>query len=56
MVVEESRIFEVCAFRALQLQQSELIQSETLLGVMTIADEADRQLDVATESMTVLAA
>jgi hypothetical protein len=44
MLVEESRIFQVSTFSTLQLHQSELDQSEVLLDVMTIADEADRQL------------
>jgi hypothetical protein len=44
MLVEESRIFQVTTFGTLQLHQSELKQSDVLLDVMTIADEADRQL------------
>jgi hypothetical protein len=44
MLVEESRIFQVSTFSTLHLHQSELDQSEVLLDVMTIADEADRQL------------
>ena len=44
MLVEESRIFQVTTFGTLHLHQSELEQSEVLLDVMTIADEADRQL------------
>jgi|HubBroStandDraft_6_1064221.scaffolds.fasta_scaffold555716_2 hypothetical protein len=44
MLVEESRIFQVTTFGTLQLHQSELDQSEVLLDVVTIADEADRQL------------
>jgi hypothetical protein len=44
MLVEESRIFQVTTFGTLHLHQSELDQSEVLLDVMTIADEADRQL------------
>jgi hypothetical protein len=44
MLVEESRIFQVTTFGTLQLHQNELNQSDVLLDVMTIADEADRQL------------
>jgi hypothetical protein len=44
MLIEESRIFEVSTFSALHLHRSELDQSKTLLDVITIADEADRQL------------
>ena len=44
MLVEESRIFQVTTFGTLHLHQSELDQSEVLLDVMSIADEADRQL------------
>ena len=44
MLVEESRIFQVATFGTLHLYQSELDQNQVLLDVMTIADEADRQL------------
>jgi hypothetical protein len=44
MLVEESRTFQVTTFGTLQLHQNELDQSEVLLDVITIADEADRQL------------
>jgi hypothetical protein len=44
MLVEESRIFQVTTFGTLQLHQRELDQSEVLLDVVIIADEADRQL------------
>jgi len=44
MLVEESRIFQVTTFGTLHLHQSELDQSEVLLDVIAIADEADRQL------------
>lgn len=44
MLVEESRLFEVCTFSTLHLHRSNLIQSEALSDVVTIADEADRQL------------
>jgi hypothetical protein len=45
MLVEESKIFEVSTFMTLHLHQSELIQSQALLDVMIIADEADKQLE-----------
>jgi len=48
MLVEESRIFQVSVFNTLHLHQSELDQSQVLLDVIVIADEADTQL---TESM-----
>jgi hypothetical protein len=44
MLVEESRIFQVTTFGTLHLHQSELDQSDVLLDVIVIADEADRQL------------
>jgi len=44
MLVEESRILQVTTFGTLHLHQGELDQSQVLLDVMTIADEADRQL------------
>jgi len=44
MLVEESRIFQVTTFGTLHVHQSELDQSEVLLDVIIIADEADRQL------------
>ena len=44
MLVEESRIFPVTTFGTLHLHRSELDQDQVLLDVMTIADEADRQL------------
>jgi hypothetical protein len=45
MLVEESQIFEVSTFLTLHLHQSEMIQSQALLDVITIADEADKQLE-----------
>jgi hypothetical protein len=45
MLVEESQIFEASTFLTLHLHQSELIQSQALLDVITIADEADKQLE-----------
>jgi hypothetical protein len=44
MLVEESRIFQVSTFGTLHHHQTELDQDQVLLDVMTIADEADRQL------------
>jgi hypothetical protein len=44
MLVEESRLFQVCTFHTLYLNQSELDQGQVLLDAMIIADEADRQL------------
>jgi hypothetical protein len=44
MLIEESRVFQVATFGALQLHQSELDQSQVLLDVMVIADEVDAQL------------
>jgi hypothetical protein len=44
MLVEESRILQVCAFKTLHLHQSELDQTQVLLDVIVIADEADAQL------------
>ena len=56
MLVEESRIFQVSTFRTLHLYRSELDQSDVLLDVITIADEADRQLTETVRSfMTALA-
>jgi hypothetical protein len=44
MLVEESRIFQVSTFGMLHLHQGKLDQNQVLLDVITIADEADRQL------------
>jgi hypothetical protein len=44
MMVEESRIFEVTTFGTLDGHKGQLDQNEVLLDVITIADEADRQL------------
>ena len=44
MLIEESRVFQVATFGALQLHQSELDQNQVLLDVMVIADEVDAQL------------
>jgi hypothetical protein len=52
MLIEESRIFQVCAFNTLNLHQSELDQSTMLTDIMIIADEADRQLTETMRSFT----
>jgi hypothetical protein len=44
MLVEESRIFQVSIFGTLHVHQGKLDQDWVLLDVITIADEADRQL------------
>jgi hypothetical protein len=44
MVVEESRIFQVCIFNTLQNNLGSVDFSTVLLDVMTIADEVDSQL------------
>jgi len=44
MLVEESRIFQVSTFGTLYVHQDKLDQDQMLLDVITIADEADRQL------------
>jgi hypothetical protein len=56
MLVEESRIFEVCLFRTLYLHRNTLIQSEALSDVMSIADEADKHLREAVRSFTTVRA
>ena len=44
MIVEESRILQVCIFKTLQSNLALLDFSNLLLGVMSIADEVDAQL------------
>jgi hypothetical protein len=44
MLVEESRILQVCIFHTLQKNLAKLNFSILLYQVMTIADEADLQL------------
>jgi hypothetical protein len=44
MLIDESRVFQVATFGALQLHQNELDQNQVLLDVMVIADEVDAQL------------
>jgi hypothetical protein len=51
MLIEESRVFQVATFGALQLHQSELDQDQVLLDVMVIVDEADAQLMEAVRSL-----
>jgi DNA-binding response OmpR family regulator len=49
MIVEESRILQVCIFRTLQRNLENIDFSVLLLQVMTIADEVDSQLRQAIE-------
>jgi hypothetical protein len=51
MLIEESRIFQVATFGTLHVHQKNLDQSQVLLDVMIIADEADRQLTQAVRSL-----
>ena len=44
MLIEESRVFQVATFSTLHLHHRRLNQSQVLLDVITIADEADGQL------------
>jgi hypothetical protein len=44
MLVEESRIFQTSTFGTLQVHQNKLDHEHVLRDVITIADEADRQL------------
>ena len=44
MLVEESRIFQVSTFGTLHVHKGKLDRDQVLLDVITIADEADRQL------------
>jgi hypothetical protein len=50
MLIEESRIFQVTTFGTLHVHQNKLDQSQVILDVMIIADEADRQLTDAVRS------
>jgi hypothetical protein len=52
MLVEESRLFQVCTFGTLHLHQNELKENDLLLNVMVIADEADAQLGETVRSLT----
>jgi hypothetical protein len=51
MLIEESRVFQVATFGALQLHLGELDQNQVLLDVMVIADEVDAQLMEAVRSL-----
>jgi hypothetical protein len=50
MLVEESRLLQVCIFHCLQNNLANLDFSVLLIGVMTIADEVDSQLSQAMSS------
>ena|ERR1700686_249138 len=53
MLVEESRIFQVCTFNILHLYHNQLDQNQLLLDVIAIADEADAQLTESVRSLVV---
>jgi hypothetical protein len=50
MMVEESRMLQVCIIQTLQNNLATIDFSVLLIGVMTIADEVDSQLSQAMES------
>jgi hypothetical protein len=50
MMVEESRMLQVCIFDTLQNNLATIDYSIVLIGVMTIADEIDSQLSQAMDS------
>jgi len=50
MLVEESRMLQVCIFDSLQKNLATIDFSVLLIGVMTIADEIDSQLSQAMDS------
>jgi hypothetical protein len=50
MLVEESRMLQVCIFDTLQNNLASIDFSVLLIGVMTIADEIDSQLSQAMDS------
>ena len=50
MLVEESRMLQVCIFDTLQNNLATIDFSVLLIGVMTIADEIDSQLSQAMDS------
>jgi hypothetical protein len=50
MLVEESRMLQVCVFDTLQNNLATIDFSVLLIGVMTIADEIDSQLSQAMDS------
>jgi len=53
MMVEESRLLQVCIFQTLQNNLARIDFSVLLIGVMTIADEVDSQLSQAMTSFVV---
>jgi CheY-like chemotaxis protein len=53
MLVEESRMLQVCIFHTLQNNLANIDFSLLLIGVMCIADEVDSQLSQAMQSFTV---
>ena len=50
MLVEESRLLQICIFHCLQNNLANIDFSVLLIGVMTIADEVDSQLSQAMSS------
>jgi CheY-like chemotaxis protein len=50
MLVEESRMLQVCVFDTLQKNLATIDFNKVLIGVMTIADEIDSQLSQAMDS------
>jgi hypothetical protein len=56
MLIEESRVFQVATFGALNLHRSELDQGQLLSDVMVIADEVDEQLMTAVHNLLELEA
>jgi hypothetical protein len=50
MLVEESRMLQVCIFDTLQNNLATIDFSVLLIGVMTIADDSDSQLSQAMDS------
>jgi hypothetical protein len=50
MMVEESRMLQVCIFQTLQNNLATIDFSVLLIGVMTIADEVDSQLGQSMDS------
>jgi hypothetical protein len=56
MLIEESRVFQVATFGALNLHKSELDQGQLLSDVMVIADEVEEQLMTAVHNLLELEA
>jgi hypothetical protein len=52
MLVEESRMLQICIFSTLQENLANIDFSLLLVGVMTIADEIDSQLSQAMKSFS----